>query len=377
MDRRRPRARRRHGQPVVLRRRPRTAGDRGGGGGADRGDRGVLVLRAVHQRAGGTGDRAPRRDGAGRRRPRVPVLLGLGGRRLGDETGTRRPHAGRTTRAHADHQSRPRLSRGELRRHERPGHRPQPGRVGTARPRRRAGAGRRRRGAVGAHGRALRRGRRGHHRAGPGCRRRLSPGARLPRRVACAVRPSRRVPDLRRGHHRVRPPRGVVRRPPLRRRARPRDVRQGGDLGIPAAGGSLRRPARARAARGGRRLPVAHRLHVLRPCRGVRGGARQPRHHRGRGIARPSRADRSAPRRRSAGAGRRRGDRRRARRGGGVGCGAASAPGRRGGARPDARRRRGDACHRHRHELVLPAVGDHRRPGGPHRRHLGDGGGRT
>ena len=34
-----------------------------------------------------------------RRRPRVPVLLGLGGGRLGDEAGPRRPHAGRPTRS--------------------------------------------------------------------------------------------------------------------------------------------------------------------------------------------------------------------------------------------------------------------------------------
>ena len=46
------------------------------------------------------------------------------------------------------------------------------------------------------------------------------PARRLPRRGAGAVRPPRRVADLRRGDHRVRPARHVVRRRPLRRRPR-------------------------------------------------------------------------------------------------------------------------------------------------------------
>ena len=58
-----------------------------------------------------------------------------------------------------------------------------------------------------------RRDRRCAHRAGAGRRRRLATGRRLPRRGARAVRPARRAAGVRRGDHRVRPPRHLVRAP--------------------------------------------------------------------------------------------------------------------------------------------------------------------
>ena len=103
------------------------------------------------------------------------------------------------------------------------------------------------RGARRADGRARRRGRGRDHRAGAGRRRRVPAAPRLPRRAAPAVRPPRRAAGVRRGDHRVRPPRHVVRRRPLRRGARPDDVRQGGHVRLPAARRRARRPAGARS----------------------------------------------------------------------------------------------------------------------------------
>ena len=68
VGRRRPRARRRDGQPVVLRRRPRSGRDRRRGRRAAAHARRVLVLRPVHQRAGRRAGR-----GAGRRSARCPT----------------------------------------------------------------------------------------------------------------------------------------------------------------------------------------------------------------------------------------------------------------------------------------------------------------
>ena len=62
----------------------------------------------------------------------------------------------------------------------------------------------------------------------------------------------------------------VVRRRPLRRRARPDDVRQGGDVRLPAARRRVRRRRGARPAGVRSGVRAAPRLHVLGPPGGVR-----------------------------------------------------------------------------------------------------------
>ena len=113
-----------------------------------------------------------------------------------------------------------RLPRGELRRPLGAGPAAQPGGLGPAarpdrpdRPRRPV----ERRAAL---RRAGRRDRRGHRRAGHRRRRRLPGHRRVPARPAQAVRRVRRAADLRRGHHRLRSARLVVRLAVLRRHAR-------------------------------------------------------------------------------------------------------------------------------------------------------------
>ena len=100
----------------------------------------------------------------------------------------------------------------------------------------------------------------------------LEAGARgLPR--------DRRAVRRRRGDHRVRTDRRVVRQHPLGARARPRDLREGHHERVPAArrgaGGADRLGAVLRRGRG----DVPPRLHLLGPRGGRGGGAGEPRHH--------------------------------------------------------------------------------------------------
>ena len=193
MGRRRQRVHRRDGEPVVLRGRPRPAGDRRRGREPDRDARGLLVLRSVHQRTGRPARREARDVDRDARRPGLLLRVGFGSRRHGDEARPSRPRHGRSPGAHADHLPRPRLSRHQLRRHERAGHRAEPGGLGPARRRRVAGPGRRRRGALGADDRTWQRGRGRAHRTGAGCRRRVPAVRGLPRRRPPAVRSTRRA----------------------------------------------------------------------------------------------------------------------------------------------------------------------------------------
>ena len=87
----------------------------------------------------------------------------------------------------------------------------------------------------------------------------------------------------------------VVRRRPLRRRPRHDDVRQGGDVRLPAARWRLRRAGRPRAAGGRPGLHPAPRLHVLGSPGGVRRRPGQPGDPGARGSRRAGRR-RSAPR---------------------------------------------------------------------------------
>ena len=171
VGRRRHRVRRRDGQPVVLRRRPRTGRDRRRRRRPARHPRRLLLLRAVHQPTGRRARRPGGRADADRLGPGLLLRVRLGSGRHGDEAVPAHPRPRRAARAHPRHQPRARLPRHQLRRDERPGDRAQPGRVGPAGARCRAGAERRRRGDRRADGRAPRRGRRRARRAGAGCRR--------------------------------------------------------------------------------------------------------------------------------------------------------------------------------------------------------------
>ena len=92
----------------------------------------------------------------------------------------------------------------------------------------------------------------GHRRAGDGRRRRHRAARQLFPETARDLRPIRRAADRRRGDHRLRPHRALVRARPLGRRARHRLVRQGRDQRLSAAGrhhpveaGARRDPRRA------------------------------------------------------------------------------------------------------------------------------------
>ena len=113
----------------------------------------------------------------------------------------------------------------------------------------------------------------------------LVPPARLPETPARDLHEARHPADLRRGHHRLRPPRHAVRDRLLRRRARPDDGRQGHHQRLRADGRGVRQAARPRRvhARPGRRDRVLPRLHVFRPSARLRrraGDARRLRRDR-------------------------------------------------------------------------------------------------
>ena len=245
MGRRRQRVRRLHGQPLVLRRRSRAGRDRRRRRRPAAHAGRLLVLRPVHERAGRRAGRAASSGLSPLDDPRV-FFCGSGSEAVDtvDEARPAGPRAGRSPGADAHHQPGARLPRHQPRRHQRAGHRAEPGRLGAAGPRGRPGAERRRRGPGRADGRAGRRGRRRHHRAGAGRRGRLPARPRLPAELRRLCDHHGALPRVRRGDHRVRPPRPLVRRRPLRRRARSHDVRQGRHVGLPASRRRDRRTGR-------------------------------------------------------------------------------------------------------------------------------------
>ena len=151
---------------------------------------------------------------------------------------------------------------------ERAGHRPQQDRLRAARRRRRAGAERRHRGARHAHeASAATRSRR----CSPSRCRAPAASTRRPTATSracagCATSTARYLifDEVITGFGRLGT---LVRRPALRRHARPHHVRQGRDVGLPAARRGVRRTRAARRARVGRDVLPAPRLHVLRPRR--------------------------------------------------------------------------------------------------------------
>ena len=161
-------------------------------------------------------------------RPRQGVLhqLRLGSRRHRAEDGDRLPPRPRRRPAHAPDRPRARLPRRQLRRHLGRRHRRQPQELRHHGRRRRppaphprpeeervlarpAGARRRARRRPRADRHPARRidDRRGDRRAGRRLDRRAAPAQGLPRAAARDLRQARHPADLRRGHHRLRPPR--------------------------------------------------------------------------------------------------------------------------------------------------------------------------
>ncbi len=209
---------------------PRAARDHRGDPEAGRGD----GLRA--DLPDGPPDRLPgrrqgRRADPGRARPHLLHQLRVGGGRHRAEDRARLPQGARRGAARAAGRARARLPRRRLRRHVGRRDRRQPQAVrrhaavrrppaAHARPRaqrvqpRPARARRAPRRRAGEPGGAARR----HHRRRDGgaagrLDRRADPARRLPAAAARAVRQARHPADLRRGHHRVRPDRRVVRQP--------------------------------------------------------------------------------------------------------------------------------------------------------------------
>ena len=112
------------------------------------------------------------------------------------------------------------------------------------------------------------------------------------RGAARALPPPRDPVRRRRGDHRLRPPRGVVRVGALGARPGPDDDGEGHHQRLPAARRHAGERRDRRGARGGR-LPGA-RLHLHRPPDGLRGRAREPRRDRARAPGR-ARARRRRP----------------------------------------------------------------------------------
>ena len=183
---------------------------------------------------------------------------------------------------------------------------PRPGRRGRRRAlRAAAGRGRAhdRRGRAGDGGDADRR-------AGPERRRLPRPARRLLAGAARAVRQVRDRAGRRRGHHRLRAHRRVVRVLALRRRAGPDHLRQGHHVGLRADGrGDRQRPDRRAALRGGPDADARH--HVRRAPGGGGDRAAQHRDLRARGRARERARARAVHRRAARGHQVARADRRR------------------------------------------------------------------
>ena len=229
-----------------------------------------------------------------------------------------------------------------------------------------------------------------HRRADPGGRRRDPAAGGLLRGDPGRAAQARRAADRRRGRLRVRAARHLVRQPAVRPGAGPHDRREGHHLRVrPALGVSGLRARLARAGGRHQRSRLRPRLHVQRPSAGRGRSDGQPRHHRARRPRGPGRRTRRpAPGRVARGVrgppARGRGPRRRSRRGGRVRRRPRSAaairssrqllPARRArvpGARRDHARAPGGG-----HDLVLPAVRDHRGRGRPGRQRRPRGCGR-
>src|SRR3954471_22341358 len=144
-------------------------------------------------------------------------------------------------------------------------------------------------------------GARSGRRAGEGRGGRHRPARHLLAGAPPHLRQARRAADRRRGHHRVRPHRPGVRARPVERRAGPRLVREGRDLGIHSA---RRCPRLEEGARGpdlgSRRSEVHARRDLFGAPRLLRGRARQPRHHREGRVAGAGGDDGKVPARRTA-----------------------------------------------------------------------------
>ena len=97
---------------------------------------------------------------------------------------------------------------------------------------------------------------------------------------ARGLQPPRRAADRRRGHHRLLPDRPLVRARALERQARHRLVRQGRDVGLPAARRHHGHQGhQGRDGLGQARGPLDARLHLLRPSDVLRGRAQERRDH--------------------------------------------------------------------------------------------------
>ena len=208
--------------------------------------------------------RAPGQADAGRARQGLLHELGLGVGRDRAEDGAGLPPRARRGPAHPPDRARARLPRGQLRRHlgRRHGRQPQDVRLAAGRrrphpPHPRPGAQRLQRRPAGARRRTRRRprapvraarsehDRRGDRRAGCRLDRRADAAAGLPAAPARDLRQARHPADLRRGHHRVRPPRRAVRGATLRRHARPDDRGQGHHQRLRADGRGVCQAARS------------------------------------------------------------------------------------------------------------------------------------
>ena len=129
-------------------------------------------------------------------------------------------------------------------------------------------------------------------RAGAERRRLLPAAARLLRAGPRDLRRVRRPARLRRGHLRLRPARGDVRRDRVRLPARHHHLRQGHDLGLLADRRDDRQRPALRAVQDGHD-GLRPRLHLRRPPGLLGGGDGQPRHLRARGPHRPRPAERA------------------------------------------------------------------------------------
>ena len=134
-----------------------------------------------------------------------------------------------------------------------------------------------------------------HRRAGAGRGRRDRAARDLLARDPAHLPRIRHPADRRRGHHRLRPHRKLVRLRILRLRAGLHDDRQGHHLRLPAARRrDGLRPRRGRADREGRRFQP--RLHLVRSPGRLRGRDREPRDHAAREDRRDARSeDRALP----------------------------------------------------------------------------------
>ena len=142
---------------------------------------------------------------------------------------------------------------------------------------------------AGAHRRPARRldHRRGHRRAGGRLDRRADTAQGLSEETARDLHQARHPFDLRRSHHRLRPPGHAVRRGLFRRHARHHDHRQGPDQRRHPDGRGVRHQGNPRRLheRAGTHHRVLPRLHLFGQSDRIRGCARHARHLQGRGPA--------------------------------------------------------------------------------------------